>query len=53
MQVLVTINKDRMETNTDANVQNYLTKEYVIRDLFGILVIVSVNAINHMILGSI
>ena len=49
MQVFVTINKDGMKANgikADANVKNLLTKECVIKDLFGILVIVSVNVIN-------
>ena len=32
------------------NVKNQLTRECVIKDLFGILVIVSVNVINHAIL---
>ena len=53
MQVFVTINKDGMVTIADVNVKNYLTKEYVIKDLFGILVIVSVNVINHVILENI
>ena len=33
--------------------ENYLTKECVIKDLFAILVIVSVNVINHVILENI
>ena len=49
----VTINKDGMKTNADVNVKNSLTKERVIRDLFGILVIVSVNVINHVMLENI
>ena len=53
MQVLVTINKDGMKTNVGVNVKNWLTKECVMKDLFGILVIVSVNVINHVILGNI
>ena len=48
MQVFLTTNKDRMKTNADVNVKNDLTKEYAIKDLFGILVIVSVNVINHV-----
>ena len=35
------------------NAKNQLIKVYVIQDLFGILVIVSVNVINHVILVSI
>ena len=53
MQVFVTINKDGMMTIADVNVKNQLTKGYVIKDLFGILVIVSVNVINHAILENI
>ena len=53
MQVFVTINKDGMMTNADVNVKNYLAKERVIKDLFGILVIVRVNVINHAILENI
>ena len=48
MQVFVIMNK-----NADVNVKNELTKECVIMDLFGILVIVSVNAINHVMLENI
>ena len=50
MQVFVTINKDGMKTNADVNVKNYMTKECVIKGLFGILVIVSVNVINYVML---
>ena len=53
MQVFVTINKDGMKTNADVNVENELTKEYVINNLFGIPVIVSVNVINHVMLENI
>ena len=53
MQVFVTINKDGMKTNADVNVTNSLTKECVIKDLFGILVIASVNVINHVMLENI
>ena len=53
MQVFVIINKDGMKTNADVNVKNSLTKEGVIKDLFGILVIVSVNVISHLILENI
>ena len=38
-----------MMINADVNV-NWLTKEYVIRNLFGILVIVNLNVINNVIL---
>ena len=42
-------NKD----NVDVNVNNYLTKEYVIKDFCGILVIVNVNVINNEMLENI
>ena len=45
--MFVTISKDRMKANSNVNVKEYVTKEYVIKELFGILVIVSVNVINH------
>ena len=45
-------NKQRWnEDNADVNVKNRLTKEYVIKDLFGIQVIV--NVINHVMLENI
>ena len=53
MQVFVTINKDGMKTNADVNVKNYLAMGCVIKDLFGILVFVSVNVINHVMLENI
>ena len=43
MQVFLTVNNVEIKINTDVNVKSWLTKEYVIKDLFGILVIVSVN----------
>ena len=39
--------------NADVNAKNYLIKEYVIKDLFGILVTVSVNLIKRVILVNI
>ena len=49
MQVFVTINKDRMKTNIGVNVEkNSLIKKGVIKDLFGILVILTVNVINRV-----
>ena len=39
--------------NVDVNANNWLTKEYMIQDLFGILVIVNVNVINYMMLENI
>ena len=43
MQTFVIINNIRIVINPDVNVKNELTKEYVIKDLFGILVTVNVN----------
>ena len=45
----ITINKDGMKINADVNVKNQLTKEYVMKNLFGALVIVNMNVINHVI----
>ena len=42
-----------MMTNAGVNAKNKWTMVYVIRNLFGILVIVNVNTINHVILVSI
>ena len=42
MLVPVAMNKVGMKTNADVNVKNYLRKECVIKDVFGMLVIVSV-----------
>ena len=53
MQVFVIVNDVAMMINEDVNAENSLTKEYVIRDLFGIQVIVSVNVINHVMLENI
>ena len=43
MQAFVIINNVRMMINAGANTQNQLIKMYVIKDLFEILVIVSVS----------
>ena len=53
MQVFVIINKDGMKINAYVNAKNGLTKEYMIRDLFGILAIVNVNVRNDVILENI
>ena len=45
-QVFVIINNVGIMINADVNVKNCLTKEYVIKNLFGILAIVNVNVIN-------
>ena len=50
MKLFVTINKDGMKKNVDVNVKNELIKDYVIKDLFGIQVIVNVSVINLVIL---
>ena len=39
--------------NVDVNVKNWLIKGYVIRGIFGILVIANVNVINHVMVVSI
>ena len=51
MQVFVIINKGEMKINADENVKLLLTKLCLIKNLFGIQVIVSVNLINRVILG--
>ena len=53
MQVLVIINDVAMMINVHVNVNNWLIKAYIIKDIFGILVIVSVNVINYVMLASI
>ena len=47
---VIILNINRMEINADANAKNWLTKEYLINDLFGILVIANVSVINHVML---
>ena len=51
--MFVIINNVGININADVNVKNYLIKEYVVKDLFGILVIVSVNVIKIVILVNI
>ena len=53
MQLFAIINNDGIKINGDVNVKNQLIKEYVIKDLFGILVIVNVNVIKIVILVNI
>ena len=53
MQVFGIIKKGGMKINADVNAKNLLTKKYVMKYLFEILVIVSVNVINHVVLVSI
>ena len=47
------INNAGIKINVGANVKNLLIKVYAIKDLFGILVIASVNAINLVVLVNI
>ena len=53
MQVLVLINDVEILINADVNVKNSLKKEDVMKDLFGILVKVKANVINHVMLDNI
>ena len=53
MQRFVIINNAGIMINADANTNNWIKKVYVTKDLFGILVIVPVNMINHVMLVSI
>ena len=53
MLVPVAMNKVGMKTNADVNVKNYLRKECAIKDVFGMLVIVSVNVVKYAILENI
>ena len=41
--MFIIINNVGTQISVDVNVKNYLTKEYVIKDLFGILVIVIIE----------
>ena len=53
MQEFVIINNVGMMINAGVNANNLLIKVYVIENLFGILVIASVNVINYLVLESI
>ena len=53
MELFVTVSNDGMKINVDVNVKNELIKEYAIKDLFKIQVIVNANAINLAILMNI
>ena len=44
------INNVGIMINADVNLKNWLTKDDVMKDLFGILVIVNVNVKNHVML---
>ena len=52
MQGFVIINNAGMIINAGVNAKNRLVKVYVIKDLFGIQIVVSGNVINHVILVS-
>ena len=52
-KMFVIINNVGIKINVDMNVKNQLIKEYVIKNLFEILVIVSVNKIKLVILVNI
>ena len=52
IQVFVIINKDRIKIKADVYMV-YVIKEYVIKDFFGIPVIVTVDVINHVMLENI
>ena len=51
--VFVIINNTEMRINVGVNAKNWLIKVYAIKDLFGILVIVSANVIKPVMLMSI
>ena len=53
MQVFVIINKDGIKINADVNGKSWLKKEYVIKNLIGILAVVNVNVINDVMLWNI
>ena len=53
MAVFVIINDVGMKINVGMNVNNWLIKVCMIKYLFGILAIVSVNTINHVMLVNI
>ena len=51
MQVFIIISKGRFKINANVNVKNWLIKEYAIKNVFGIQVIVNMNVINNVILN--
>ena len=53
MQVFVIISSIGIMINADVNAKNSFTKEYVIKDLFGIQVTLNANVINHAMLENI
>ena len=53
IQVFVMINNVGIMINVDIDAKNWLTKVYVIKDLFGILVYMIANVIDHVMLENI
>ena len=53
MQMFLLKNNVGIMINADVNGKNWLTKEYLIKDLFGIQVIANVNLINNAMLENI
>ena len=53
MQVFVMMSNLGIMINVDVNVKNLLTKEDIIKNLFGILLFVNLNVINHVTQDSI
>ena len=53
MQLFVIINNNKTEDKCRCECKELIDKVYVIKDILGIVVIVSVNVINHVILVSI
>ena len=53
MEVFVIINNVGIKINVGVNVKNQFTNEYVINDLFEILVIGNVTVKNHVVLQNI
>ena len=51
--MFVIINEVSMKINAGVNVNNLLINAVVIKDLFGILLIINVNVINHVTLDNI
>ena len=53
MQVFVMMSNLGIMINVDVNVKNLLAKEDIIKNLFGILLFVNLNVINHVTQDSI
>ena len=53
MQAFLITNNVGIMMNADVNVKNWLTNEYLKKDLYGTLANVNVNEKNHMILENI